>query len=71
MRFICCQNCNKKLLKIGQYDELAIKCPRCKTINHLSVQNAANAGNEAHEALQSIQGERPRGNKPINPPQTL
>lgn len=40
MKFIQCQNCDRKLLKIGKFDELSIKCPRCKTINHLSVTNA-------------------------------
>ena len=47
MRFILCTNCNKKLLKIGNFDKLSIKCARCKTINaysepypqNLSVQN--------------------------------
>lgn len=51
MKFITCQNCGKKLLKIGAFDSLSIKCPRCKTLNHLSVMNAANFGIiEAHEA---------------------
>lgn len=40
MKFVLCQNCNKKLLKIGRYDYLSIKCHRCKTVNFLSVENA-------------------------------
>lgn len=47
MKFIQCQNCDRKLLKIGKFDMLSIKCPRCKTINHLSVENAKP---EVHEA---------------------
>lgn len=40
MKYLNCQNCTKKLLKIGKFDQLSIKCSRCKTINYLSVQNA-------------------------------
>lgn len=51
MKFISCQECGKKLLKIGSFDKLSIKCSRCKTINHLSVQNAANfSRTEDHES---------------------
>ena len=43
MRFILCTNCSKKLLKIGNFDKMSIKCGRCKTVNayneNLSVQN--------------------------------
>lgn len=51
MKFLTCQNCNKKLLKIGTFYSLSIKCPRCKTLNHLSVMNAAILGKtlEVHE----------------------
>lgn len=48
MKFINCQNCSKKLLKIGQFDSLSIKCSRCKTLNHLSVTNAPQEAHEAH-----------------------
>lgn len=40
MKFISCQECGKNLLKIGNFDKLSVKCSRCKTINHLSVENA-------------------------------
>ncbi len=62
MKFITCQNCGKKLLKIGQFDSLSIKCSRCKTLNHLSVKNALQ---EAHEA-QINQG-NPRGTSQEEP----
>ena len=57
MHFISCQECGKKLLKIGNFDKLSIKCSRCKTINHLSVENAANFSNtEDHESQIQIKG---------------
>ncbi|WP_230660414.1 Com family DNA-binding transcriptional regulator [Psychrobacter sp. I-STPA10] len=63
MKFIKCQNCGKKLLKIGVFDNLSIKCSRCKIINTMSVKHAANPSTiEAHEAL--IQKGQPRGNLP-------
>ncbi|WP_227515679.1 Com family DNA-binding transcriptional regulator [Acinetobacter qingfengensis] len=33
---IKCRCCYKLLAKIGQYDCLEIKCPRCKTLNIFS-----------------------------------
>lgn len=33
-------NCHKKLLEIGAFDRLSVKCPRCKQITTLSVMNA-------------------------------
>ncbi|STZ07220.1 Mu-like prophage protein Com [Moraxella caprae] len=36
MRFLFCQNCNKKLLQVDCFDNIAIKCNRCKQINHFS-----------------------------------
>ncbi|MDI4482804.1 Com family DNA-binding transcriptional regulator [Moraxella nonliquefaciens] len=36
MRFLFCQNCNKKLLQINNFDKLSIKCTRCKQINTFS-----------------------------------
>ncbi|MBS9779668.1 MAG: Com family DNA-binding transcriptional regulator [Moraxellaceae bacterium] len=56
MKFIKCQNCNKTLLKIGTFNQLSIKCTRCKTINYLSVENTPS---ENHEFLEI--GEKPRG----------
>lgn len=49
MNFIRCQNttCRKNLLKIGHFDELSIKCSRCKTLNHLSVKNAPREDQES------------------------
>lgn len=48
MKFIKCQNCDRKLLKIGHFDELQVKCPRCKTMNNY--QNATSVFSEVHEA---------------------
>ncbi|PJI33023.1 Com family DNA-binding transcriptional regulator [Acinetobacter pseudolwoffii] len=33
MQNIKCRCCFKLLAKIGQFDRIEIKCPRCKTIN--------------------------------------
>lgn len=40
MEHIKCNSCDRLLLKIGHFDEIEIKCPRCKTLNYLSVKNA-------------------------------
>ncbi len=47
MKFISCQSCNKKLLKIGHFDNLQVKCPRCKAMNNY--QNATSVQSEVHE----------------------
>ncbi|WP_201510446.1 Com family DNA-binding transcriptional regulator [Psychrobacter aquaticus] len=65
MKFLNCQNCTKKLLKIGKFDHLSIKCPRCKTINYLSVQNATP---EDHES-QTKEGST-RGHNQVKDPQS-
>lgn len=36
MRFLFCQSCNKKLLQVDVFNHIAIKCNRCKEINHFS-----------------------------------
>jgi phage FluMu protein Com len=36
MQDVRCGKCNRKLGEIGRFEKLAIKCPRCKTINHYS-----------------------------------
>lgn len=33
MQNLKCQCCYKLLAKIGSFEEIEIKCPRCKTIN--------------------------------------
>ncbi|MFW1857901.1 Com family DNA-binding transcriptional regulator [Acinetobacter defluvii] len=35
-----CRSCDRLLCKIGRFDAIEIKCPRCKTLNFVSVQNA-------------------------------
>ncbi|WP_199508632.1 MULTISPECIES: Com family DNA-binding transcriptional regulator [unclassified Psychrobacter] len=62
MKFISCQECNKKLLKIGNFDRLSIKCPRCKTLNHLSAVSATSEDRES----QTKQGQ-PRGHTQKDP----
>ncbi|MDM1022082.1 Com family DNA-binding transcriptional regulator [Acinetobacter sp. VNK23] len=39
---IKCRCCYKLLAKVGHYDSLEIKCPRCKTLNiyNMSTQSA-------------------------------
>ncbi|WP_081407365.1 Com family DNA-binding transcriptional regulator [Acinetobacter sp. ETR1] len=39
MQLINCRSCGRLLGK-GIYTTLEIKCPRCKTINFLSISNA-------------------------------
>lgn len=35
MQDIRCGECHRKLAAIGDFSELQIKCPRCRTLNHL------------------------------------
>lgn len=46
MKSIHCQHCHKKLLLIGHFDKLSIKCNRCKHINNYQQTNF-----ECHEHL--------------------
>lgn len=48
MKIIRCQICVKLLAKSGKFDNLQIKCPRCKTLNHFSL-SATSATPEVHE----------------------
>ncbi|MBS9780658.1 MAG: Com family DNA-binding transcriptional regulator [Moraxellaceae bacterium] len=61
MIFIHCQNCNRKLLKVGKFDQLSIKCQRCKALNHLSVENALSENHEFQTKEVTT-----RGNKSIS-----
>lgn len=40
MNLIKCRSCGRLLAKIGNFNDLEIKCPRCKALNLLSVKNA-------------------------------
>lgn len=40
MELIKCRSCDKLLAKTSGYLRLEIKCPRCKSLNLLSVKNA-------------------------------
>lgn len=42
MKEIRCEACSRKLAE-GEFIRLAIKCPRCKTLNHLNAQSAMSA----------------------------
>lgn len=42
MREIRCEACSRKLAE-GEFIRLAIKCPRCKTLNHLNAESAMSA----------------------------
>lgn len=39
MNLIKCKSCGRLLAK-GEYRTLEIKCPRCKTLNIMSIENA-------------------------------
>lgn len=36
---IKCSQCNRKMAEVGYFDFLAIKCPRCKTVNTLRTES--------------------------------
>ncbi|MDR2188759.1 MAG: Com family DNA-binding transcriptional regulator [Azonexus sp.] len=38
MKDIRCTTCSKKLAE-GEFSRLIIKCPRCKTLNHLNARS--------------------------------
>lgn len=40
MKQVNCRSCGRLLAKIGNFNDLEIKCPRCKAFNVLSVKNA-------------------------------
>ncbi|MDH1211142.1 Com family DNA-binding transcriptional regulator [Pseudomonas chengduensis] len=46
-----CGGCHRLLAKVGQFDVLQIKCPRCRAINHLRAESLpttpSSAGQEA------------------------
>lgn len=41
MKDVRCGNCNKKLAQ-ASYIEIQIKCPRCRTLNHLKATEPLN-----------------------------
>ncbi|MWL87141.1 Com family DNA-binding transcriptional regulator [Cupriavidus sp. SW-Y-13] len=65
MQDIRCGSCNRKL-GAGEYLRLAIKCPRCGTMNQLRAERPASEGPRAscigdtvHEARHSRQAVEP------------
>ncbi|WP_081696997.1 Com family DNA-binding transcriptional regulator [Megalodesulfovibrio gigas] len=55
MDHIRCGSCNKLLAK-GEVVHIAIKCPRCRAMNHV---RAASPSPEAREAHQGTSREHP------------
>lgn len=43
MKEIRCGGCNRLLARVGQYDQIQIKCPRCGTLNHLKAESLLQA----------------------------
>ncbi|MGF6098911.1 Com family DNA-binding transcriptional regulator [Pseudomonas sp. 18175] len=39
MQEIRCGNCGRKLAAVRGFVELQIKCPRCRTLNHLKAES--------------------------------
>ncbi|WP_152411827.1 Com family DNA-binding transcriptional regulator [Moraxella macacae] len=46
MKQVNCRSCGRLLAKIGSFNNLEIKCPRCKAFNVLSVKNALSEAQE-------------------------
>lgn len=62
MQDIRCGKCGKKLAE-ADYNRLAIKCCRCKTVNHyghepLNPERQSAPGNQKHEYQKSARQER-------------
>ncbi|WP_371856964.1 Com family DNA-binding transcriptional regulator [Pseudomonas sp. NFACC44-2] len=49
MQDIRCGNCCRKLAAASGFQELQIKCPRCRTLNHLKAQSLPQACREHPE----------------------
>ncbi|PNK59470.1 Com family DNA-binding transcriptional regulator [Psychrobacter sp. FDAARGOS_221] len=56
MQSIRCKSCNKLLAK-ARYQQLEIKCPRCKLLNKLSVRNALQEDHESHTIQVKTRGQ--------------
>ncbi|OXS19881.1 Com family DNA-binding transcriptional regulator [Pseudomonas fluorescens] len=39
MQEIRCGHCGRKLAAVREFTELQIKCPRCRTLNHLKAES--------------------------------
>ncbi|WP_310285582.1 Com family DNA-binding transcriptional regulator [Pseudomonas peli] len=47
-----CGGCSRLLAKVGQFDVLQIKCPRCRAINNLRAESLRTApSNDGQEPL--------------------
>ncbi|HBO4355103.1 TPA: Com family DNA-binding transcriptional regulator [Pseudomonas aeruginosa] len=44
---IRCGGCHRLLARAGQFDALEIKCPRCRTLNHLKAESLPAAPSSA------------------------
>nr|WP_236200235.1 Com family DNA-binding transcriptional regulator [Pseudomonas pseudonitroreducens] len=43
MKEIRCGGCNRLLARAGLFDQIQIKCPRCRTLNHLKAESLLQA----------------------------
>lgn len=59
-----CGGCHRLLAKIGRYDEIQIKCPRCGALNHLkaaslSIDRPARHDEGSTHGKSALPGRRP------------
>ncbi|WP_373388985.1 Com family DNA-binding transcriptional regulator [Pseudomonas alcaligenes] len=47
MKDIRCGGCDRLLARVGRFDALQIKCPRCRTLNHLKAESLPDAPSSA------------------------
>ncbi|MFZ6708993.1 Com family DNA-binding transcriptional regulator [Undibacterium sp. TC9W] len=68
MQTIRCGSCSRKLGE-GEFVTLAIKCPRCKTLNHLrATSSTSNTGANIEQTTSTMDGRQaPSGKTHIAP----
>lgn len=47
MQEIRCGHCDRKLAAVKEFTEIQIKCPRCRTLNHLKAKSLLSAPQSA------------------------
>ncbi|WP_076424517.1 Com family DNA-binding transcriptional regulator [Aquipseudomonas alcaligenes] len=47
MKDIRCGGCDRLLARASRFDSLQIKCPRCRTLNHLKAESLPEAPSSA------------------------
>nr|WP_082394186.1 Com family DNA-binding transcriptional regulator [Stenotrophomonas acidaminiphila] len=53
-----CGGCRRLLAKIGRYDEIQIKCPRCGTFNHMKAESLPSDRLARHDEGSTIHGKQ-------------